>query len=352
MRRSPRAHGHGHRTAAAFTLLCALTATAQSPALAAPDPGPTTLEGVRAQLDALYHQAEVATGKYDAADEKARAQQKKVDILNGQVRQAGQRRARLTQLLGAAARAQYRGGGLPAELQFALSSHPEHALEDAALTQQAQQATQQRLTMLEAAREELRKRTDEATAELAGLRASRRAMDQHRDTIEQRIDAARALEARLQEQERQRLAALEKQAADKAQAQWVGTGILDQVGTEAGAAGRKAIAYATQQLGKPYVWGAEGPDSFDCSGLTSQAWLHAGVVIPRTSEEQWARLPHVPVDKMRPGDLIIYFSDASHVALYIGNGKIISAPRPGRFVYVSPAGSMQILGVVRPDPDA
>ncbi|MFE2585955.1 NlpC/P60 family protein [Streptomyces sp. NPDC059378] len=350
MRRSPRAHGH--RTAAALTLLCALTVTTQAPALAAPGPGPATLDEVRVQLDALYHQAEVATGKYDAADQKARAQQKKVDVLNGRVRRAEQQRERLTQLLGAAARAQYRGGGLPAELQFALSSDPEHALDDAALTQQAQQATRQRLTVLAAARKELRRRTDEATAELEDLRASRRAMDRHRDTIEKRIDAARALEARLKEEERQRLAALEKRAADKAQAQWVGTGVLDRIGTTGSAAGRRAIAYATQQLGKPYVWGAEGPDSFDCSGLTSQAWLHAGVAIPRTSEEQWARLPHVPVDRMRPGDLVIYFSDASHVALYIGDGKIISAPRPGRFVYVSPAGSMQILGVVRPDPDA
>ncbi|OIJ69157.1 C40 family peptidase [Streptomyces mangrovisoli] len=349
MRRSPRAHGHGHRTAAALTLLCALTATTQSPALAAPDPGPTTLEGVRARLDTLYHQAEVATEKYDAADEKARAQQKKVDSLNGRARRAGRREASMKQLLGAAARAQYRGGGLPAEVQFALSPHPEHALDDAALTQQAQQATQQRLKALDAARKDLRERTDEATAELKDLRASRRAMDRNRDTIEKRIDAARALEARLRKKERQRLAALEKRAADKSQAQWVGTGVLDQAGTKGSAAGRKAIAYAMEQLGKPYVWGAEGPDSFDCSGLTSQAWLHAGVVIPRTSEEQWARLPHVPVARMRPGDLVIYFSDASHVALYIGDGKIVSAPRPGRFVYVSPAGSMEILGVVRPD---
>ncbi len=64
---------------------------------------------------------------------------------------------------------------------------------------------------------------------------------------------------------------------------------------------------------------------------------------------QWAQLKHVPVEDMRPGDLIIYFSDASHVAIYVGDGNIISAPRPGRYVYESPAASMQILGVVRPD---
>ncbi|MEV6948888.1 NlpC/P60 family protein [Streptomyces sp. NPDC051172] len=340
---------HARRTAAAVALLCALSATTQAPALAAPDPAPTTLDGVRKELDDLYHQAEVATDKYNAADEKAKAQQKKVETLNGRVNRAERQEARLKALLGAAARAQYRGGGLPAEVQFALAPDPRHALENAEVAEQAQQTTQDQLTRLEAIRKDLRKRTDQARAELSALRSSRRAMDENRDKIEKRIAEARALESRLKAKDRAHLAVLDKKAQDKSQADWVSTGILNEVGTKGSTAGRKAIAYATQQIGKPYVWGAEGPDSFDCSGLTSQAWLHAGITIPRTSELQWAQLPHVPVSQMRPGDLIIYFSDASHVAIYIGNGNIISAPRPGRDVYVSPAGSMQILGVVRPD---
>lgn len=341
---------HSHRTAAAVTLLCALTMTTQVPtAHAAPDPHTATLDDVHHQLDDLYHQSEVTTEKYNAADEKATEQQKKVTVLNGGVRAAELKAARLESLVGAAARAQYRSGALPVEVQFALASDPEHALEDAGLAQQAQQGTQQKLTALQAARKDLRARTDEATEELTDLKASRRAMARSRDKIKARIAAARALESRLQETQLRRLAELERQDQAEDQAEWVGTGILNEVGTKASDAGRKAIEYATEQLGKPYVWGAEGPDSFDCSGLTSQAWLHAGVPIPRTSEEQWAQLKHVPITRMRPGDLIIYFSDASHVAVYIGDGKIIQAPRPGRWVYVSPAGSMEILGVVRPD---
>ncbi|CAM5649666.1 C40 family peptidase [Streptomyces fumanus] len=340
----------GRRTAVALTLLCALTATAQAPAArAVPAPRPATLEDVRRQLDDLYHQSEVATEKYNAADEKAKAQQKQVTLLNGKVKAAEEKEARLRELLGAAARAQYRGGGLPAEVQFAFASDPERALDDAAVVRQAQQGTRQKLAALEAARAELRTRTDEATAELAELKSTRRAMARHREKIKARIATARALESGLQAEELRRLAALERQQEAESQAEWVGTGILDQVGTQATEAGRAAIEYATEQLGKPYVWGAEGPDSFDCSGLTSQAWLHAGLVIPRTAEQQWAQLPHVPISQMRPGDLIIYYADASHVAIYIGDGKIIQAPRPGRWVYVSPAGSMEILGVVRPD---
>jgi cell wall-associated NlpC family hydrolase len=237
---------------------------------------------------------------------------------------------------------------VPAELQFALASDPSRALDNAGLALQAQQNAQNLLTELKTTKSALRARTDEAAAELERLRASRRAMATQRRTIERHIAEAKALESSLAAKERARLAALEKQESDRAQAKWESTGILDKVGTDATAAGRKALAFAARQIGKPYVWGAEGPDSFDCSGLTSQAWLAAGVTIPRTSEMQWAQLKHVPVEEMRPGDLIIYFSDASHVAIYAGGGNIISAPRPGRYVYESPAASMQILGVVRP----
>ncbi|WP_143650092.1 C40 family peptidase, partial [Streptomyces tricolor] len=89
--------------------------------------------------------------------------------------------------------------------------------------------------------------------------------------------------------------------------------------------------------------------SFDCSGLTSQAWATAGRPVPRTSQEQWRQLERVDVKDMRPGDLVIYFDDASHVGMYIGDGAIIHAPRPGRTVTIAGAGSMPILGVVRPD---
>ncbi|MCX4904444.1 C40 family peptidase [Streptomyces sp. NBC_00878] len=336
---------HGYRAAAAAALACVLTATTQQAAQA----DPPTLTEVRARLQSLYHDAEVATDQYNAADEKVTAQQKRVGTLNGRVHTTEAELARLNSLAGATARAQYRSGGVPAEVQFALATDPGRALDNAGLALQAQQSTQNLLTDLTTTREDLRTRTDAAAAELKRLRASRRAMDTGRKKIEQHIAAARKLESQLAAKERRRLAALDKKAADDAQATWESTGILEKIGTDGTAAGKQAIAYATRQLGKPYVWGAEGPDSFDCSGLTSQAWLAAGHTIPRTSEEQWRRLKRIPVEDMRPGDLIIYFSDASHVALYMGDGKIVSAPRPGRDIYVSPAASMPILGVVRPD---
>jgi cell wall-associated NlpC family hydrolase len=93
----------------------------------------------------------------------------------------------------------------------------------------------------------------------------------------------------------------------------------------------KSVAFSYGQLGKPYVWGATGPGSYDCSGLVQAAWASAGVAIPRTTYEQWAALPHVSMSAIQPGDLI-FFDGIGHVAIYVGNNMIIDAPQPGEFV--------------------
>ncbi|MEU2516996.1 C40 family peptidase [Streptomyces syringium] len=72
--------------------------------------------------------------------------------------------------------------------------------------------------------------------------------------------------------------------------------------------------------------------------------------IPRTSQEQWKRLTRIPLDALRPGDLIIYYQEATHVAIYAGDGQVIHAPRPGAFVKLSPIAFGPVLGAVRPDP--
>jgi cell wall-associated NlpC family hydrolase len=93
----------------------------------------------------------------------------------------------------------------------------------------------------------------------------------------------------------------------------------------------KAVAFAYAQLGKPYVWGASGPGSYDCSGLMMAAWAAAGVSIPRVSYDQMSSLPAVSLSSLQPGD-ILGFNGNSHVAMYVGNGWIIDAPHSGAFV--------------------
>ncbi len=103
-------------------------------------------------------------------------------------------------------------------------------------------------------------------------------------------------------------------------------------GPATGAAGN-AVAFAVSQIGAPYVWGGTGPYSagYDCSGLVMTAWAAAGVQIPRTTYAQWASLPHVATADIQPGDLLYYDADG-HVAIYVGNNKIVDAPTPGENV--------------------
>ncbi|MGW4438943.1 C40 family peptidase [Streptomyces sp. NPDC004596] len=113
----------------------------------------------------------------------------------------------------------------------------------------------------------------------------------------------------------------------------------------------KAIAFARAQIGKPYVAGASGPGSYDCSGLTQAAWRAAGVTLPRAARDQAAMGTTVPLAEARPGDLVFFGDDSSHAGLLTGDGTMIHAPRPGAYVREEPvhlAGEPVVHLVVRP----
>ncbi len=117
-----------------------------------------------------------------------------------------------------------------------------------------------------------------------------------------------------------------------------------------GTQAEKAVAFAYAQIGKPYVFGASGPDSYDCSGLTMASWAAAGISIPRTSYEQWASLPHVPTSQLQPGDILV-FNGAGHVGIYVGGGQLIDAPHSGlnvEKIALSGWYSSSLIGAVRP----
>jgi cell wall-associated NlpC family hydrolase len=118
------------------------------------------------------------------------------------------------------------------------------------------------------------------------------------------------------------------------------------------------LTAATSRLGLPYIWGAAGPASFDCSGLVQWSLAQAGVLMPRVAVDQARTGPRVPVTDLQPGDLLFYFTDPtapayiSHVAIYLGNGMMIQAPEPGQNVEVVPAiaGGSGFAGAVRVNP--
>ncbi|MFD5034905.1 C40 family peptidase [Streptomyces sp. NPDC058405] len=312
-------------------------------------PGKKSLDDIRKEIDGLYQKAASATDAYNLAEERATKQSAEVvqlaeDIVEGQLRIDD-----LKKRAGAAARAQYRGGGLPPEAQLVLTDDPQLFLDGAGRIQQGQKATQDLIVELSRAQEDLTTYTADAGTQWQKLESNRAKKEKAKKEITKRIAAAKKLEASLEKEERARLAQLESDAAFQAQSAWLSSGALKDINRASSAQGKKAIEFATGQIGKPYVWGAEGPSSYDCSGLTSQAWAAAGRGIPRTSQEQWRLLPRIDIKDMRPGDLIIYHQDASHVGMYVGDGAIVHAPRPGRNVTLAGAGSMLILGVVRPD---
>ncbi|MFF0790890.1 NlpC/P60 family protein [Streptomyces spiralis] len=309
------------------------------------------LEAVRTKLDTLYHDAAVATEAYNAAEEKSRKQSAEIVDLARKIVDGQKKLDRLKDRAGAAARAQYRTGGLPPQAQLMLSDDPRSFLDGAGRVLEGEHATKGLIQEMTRTQQDLEQYADDANDRWEQLEANRKEKAKAKKRIQQRIKEAEKLQAKLEKRQRERLAQLEKQAAQRAQTAWLDTGILKEVRGKASTAGRKAVKFATAQIGKPYEWGAEGPKTFDCSGLTSQAWAAAGRPIPRTSQEQWKQLRHVGIKDMRPGDLIIYFGDASHVAMYVGDGVIIHAPRPGRTVTLAGAGEMPILGVVRPDTD-
>jgi cell wall-associated NlpC family hydrolase len=121
-----------------------------------------------------------------------------------------------------------------------------------------------------------------------------------------------------------------------------------------------AVRYALAQLGKPYVWAAEGPDSFDCSGLVQSAYAFAGVSVPRTARPQFLATARVPVNAMVAGDLLFFGPDPKnwnsihHVGIYLGNGKMVHAPTTGDVVRVAPVwwaeffGATRVVGAVTP----
>jgi cell wall-associated NlpC family hydrolase len=97
----------------------------------------------------------------------------------------------------------------------------------------------------------------------------------------------------------------------------------------------QAVTYAWNQIGKPYKWGASGPNSFDCSGLTMMAWKAAGVTLEHNAARQWNQVAHISRSQLAPGDLVFY-SSLGHVGIYIGNNQIIHAPTTGKNVQIAP----------------
>lgn len=359
----------GPRAAVGFTAAALATVTLLGEtASAAPAQPQPSIEEVQAKVDALNHDAEAATERYNGAKEQADQQSSKVEALLSQVAQRTQALNDARRVLGQYAAAQYRSGGVDTTSAFMLSSNPQDFFDQ---THQMKRMTSNQQDAVENFRTQqattTQKRT-EAVKSLDALNASQAKLQTEKATVKEKLAAAQTLLNTLTTQEKARLAALaakkaeddrkraaaiaaQEKAAREAAAKAASTGTSTGTGTgsnTSSSAADQAIAFARKQLGKPYVWGATGPESYDCSGLTQAAWKAAGIDLPRTTWDQVNAGSRVSASDLRPGDLVFFYDDISHVGLYIGDGNMIHAPHTGTVVKIAPITEMPIYGYSRP----
>ncbi|MGW1502723.1 NlpC/P60 family protein [Streptomyces mirabilis] len=365
---------------AALTSVALLSQTANAAPSADPKP---SIEEVEKKVDDLYHQAEAATEKYNATREKTAQQRKRVDSLLDDVAQRTEKLNTARDELGSFAAAQYRtGASAPDTATLLLADNPQDYFDQTQLMDRL--TSRQKVAVDDYITEQAAttKKRAEASQSLQTLTTTQSALKTSKADVQRKLAAARDLLSKLTAEEKARLAAIEKkkqEAADRKAAelaqqqaaaekkaqeaaaqQQTTSGTTSTSGSTSGssttdssytAKADKALAFARAQVGKPYVWGATGPGSYDCSGLTQAAWKAAGVDLPRTTWDQVNVGTTVPLSDIKPGDLVFFYDDISHVGLYVGNGMMIHAPKPGAYVReesIFYGGESIIHSVVRP----
>ncbi|MBC2867256.1 C40 family peptidase [Streptomyces mexicanus] len=323
------------------TAAAAAVAISAQAANAAPSAKPSKDE-VKAKVDKLYEQAEQATEKYNGAKEKQEKLQKEISTIQDNVARGQQDLNKLRDGLGSLAASQYRSGGIDPSVQLFLSSDPQDYLDKAATLDQLSGQQVDALKKIQDKQRELAQERAEATEKLKDLAATRTELGNKKKEVQGKLAEAQRLLNSLTAQEKKQLAE-EQQRSTRASERTVLTGNVHGSG-RAGA----AFSAAQTRIGSPYVYGATGPSSFDCSGLTSWAYAQAGVSIPRTSEAQANIGTRIySQSQLQVGDLVFFYGDLHHVGLYAGNGQVLHAPHTGAVVRYEAIGNMPFQFGVR-----
>ncbi|WP_406219184.1 NlpC/P60 family protein [Streptomyces canus] len=361
----------GIRTPALATAALTSVALLSQSANAAPADDRPSLEEVEKKVDDLYRQAESATDTYNAAKEKTATQRKQVDTLLDDVAQRTEKLNEARDELGSFAAAQYRtGAGASGTATFLLADTPQDYFDQTQLMGRLTNRQKGAVDDYVSEQSATMKKRQEASQSLQTLTETQSDLKTAKATVQKKLADAREMLSELTAQEKARLAAIEKRkqeeaarkaaelarqqaAAEKAAQEATAPQESTSPATDSSYATKaaKALAFVRAQIGKPYVWGATGPDSYDCSGLTQAAWKAAGVDLPRVTYDQVNAGTTVSLADAQPGDLVFFYDDISHVGLYIGNGMMIHAPKPGAYVREESIyydGESAIHSVVRP----
>jgi cell wall-associated NlpC family hydrolase len=342
--------------AAAASLALTLV-TIPGPSFAAPSQA--ELEAAQERLMDLEREFELVVEDYNLVHEeldrlRARIAVKELEVSNIEKRMATKQDAAIdlaTEL--------YKGGGASG-IEIVLSSESLADIDkDLAYLESSEEQQTEVFEDLDVARKELNRKiasldedrskavTEEAR--LTDLRTDIEAkVADQRDEIEElnALIAAAERRARRRAEEAAREAALAAAAAAEAAAP--DPGLVPNPAPAPDGSAQTAVDAALSQVGKPYVWAAAGPDSYDCSGLTMWAWAQAGVSLPHNSGAQYAATPRVSQSDWAPGDLLFFGSPIHHVAMYIGGGQMVEAPYSGSHVRVVSAYRSDYVGAGRP----
>ncbi|MET7958680.1 NlpC/P60 family protein [Streptomyces sp. NPDC005317] len=369
--RKPRTRGRTTPAVGLTTVaLASVTLLSTQSATAAPAEPKPSIEEVQKKVDALYRQAGTATQQYNKAKAASAEQRSKVDAL---LEAAAKRADKLNETrreLGSYAAAQYRGGSIAPTATFFLADDPQSYFDQDQLMARMTSRQQKAVADFRTQQKEAAAKRAEATKSLETLTASQASLRTSKQQVQTKLTEARTLLSQLTAEEKARLAELErkkeaeaerkadelarqqatkeKAAADEAPKTNTGSGTGTGSGSGYSSKAEKVLAFARAQIGKPYVWGATGPSSYDCSGLTQAAWKAAGVGLPRTTWDQVKVGTRVSTANLRPGDLVFFHDDISHVGIYKGGGMMIHAPKPGANVREESIYYMPIYGSVRP----
>ncbi|MFT3889295.1 MAG: NlpC/P60 family protein [Arachnia sp.] len=332
---------------------------------------PDAVAEAKAELDRIHQESSAIDQQIIEAHEAAEAAQAKLTTLSADLKTQKDKVAALAAQLGDAAVLQMQTDHVSLAAQL-LTTTDANAFLSGLGTMQAEvdrsNAGVQRLQLDQAKLATLQADADAAQAELKKQAEAKEELAKEYDAKEAK---AQEVYDRLSAEEQERLAALEAQRiAEAAAAQAAAEERAnadrpsrDNGGSDAttqddgddtpvvsGGSGRAqdAVQYALSKVGSSYVWGTSGPNTFDCSGLTSWAYRQVGVNITRSSRGQWSSVgKKVAKSDLRPGDLVFYYSPVSHVGLYIGNGKIVHAANPRRGINVASLDSMPYTGARR-----
>ena len=300
-----------------------------------------SIEDVQHRVDRLYRAAEQASERYNQIHVQLTQMRGDVHALRADQNRQEHRTEAARQVVANSIVQQYEGDSLSAVGQAVVSKDPAEFVSQLTTMSAFNSMQASQYSSFVTASKALQIRKEATSSQLEQVAALEKQAAEDKATVDKNLAAAKSLLGKMKADARERLLTASRSAD-------VSTTTATTVNVPVSGRAGAAVQYAMAQVGKPYVYGAAGPSSFDCSGLTMAAWGSAGVGLPHSSSAQYGSGTHISESQLQPGDLVFYYSPISHVGMYIGNGMIVNAENPSAGIRVTGLHTMPYVGAVRP----